>query len=232
MNAIVAEDLHFLYADARGDQAPFALHLPEWSVPTGSRTALFGPSGCGKSTVLNLVAGLLVPASGSLRVLGHNIGAMSEAQRRAQRIASIGFIFQDFPLVDYLDATENVLLPYRINPALSLDTGARSRAASLLEELELGGLAHRKPAALSQGERQRVAIARALVAEPSLLLADEPTAGLDPERASSFMDMLDGLARRRDLTVLMVTHDPTLLPRFDHTLSAGELRTSVGGAAR
>jgi ABC-type lipoprotein export system ATPase subunit len=130
----------------------------------------------------------------------------------------VGFVLQDFPLVEYLDVTENVLLPFRISPALRLDAAARARAAALLDRLGLSGRARRRPAALSQGERQRVAIARALVTEPALLLADEPTAGLDPARAAEVVGWLQALRAERGLTLVLVSHDPAALARFGRRL--------------
>ena len=222
MSVIEAVDLRFAYPPRPGTEA-FELRLPEWSVARGQRVALFGPSGCGKSTLLNLLAGVLVASSGRLMVEGQELAALSEAERRAWRIRNLGFVFQDFPLVDYLDAQENVLLPYRLNSALRLDAGARGRAAELLGQLGLGGKLKRRPRELSQGERQRVAIARALVTEPRLLLADEPTAGLDPERTEQVIELLEGLCQERGLTLVLVTHEPQLRARFPLSLAVGEL---------
>ena len=185
--------------------------------------ALHGPSGCGKSTLLDLVAGSLAPSSGSLEVEGEDLAQLTEAQRRAHRIRTIGFVFQDFPLVEYLDAEENALLPYRIDPRLHIDDETRRRAQDLLESLGLGDKINRRPAELSQGERQRVAIARALVTQPRLLLADEPTAGLDPQQSANVLATLERLCDERGLTLLLVTHDPRLLSRFDDTLAVAEL---------
>jgi putative ABC transport system ATP-binding protein len=223
--AIRARDLRFSYRERGGHEgASFALWLPSWDVPRGASAVLHGPSGCGKSTLLNLISGALRPERGSLEVEGLDLVAASDARRRAHRIRSVGIVFQDFPLVDYLDATENVLLPYRLNPALRLDRAARDRARALLDQLGLGSRLTRRPATLSQGERQRVAIARAIVTEPRLLLADEPTGGLDPGRSASVMDLLDGLRRERGLTLLAVSHDPELIPRFELALEVDRLR--------
>ncbi len=228
MSVIQARELSFAYPRRAGTE-PFELRLAVWSVERGERTALHGPSGCGKSTLLNLLAGVLTASSGMLKVQGQELSDLSEPQRRAWRIKNLGFVFQDFPLVDYLDAQENVLLPYRLNSALTLDGDTRRRASDLLDRLGLGGKLARRPEELSQGERQRVAIARALVTEPGLLLADEPTAGLDPARSAQVMELLEGLCEERGLTLLLVTHDPGLLARFSRTLSVGEL--SAGGPA-
>ncbi|MEO0604994.1 MAG: ATP-binding cassette domain-containing protein, partial [Myxococcota bacterium] len=186
--AIRAEGLRFSYPGSADVASSFGLRVPSWEVPVGARIVLHGPSGGGKSTLLNLVAGVLVAEAGKLEVLGEDMTALGDRGRRAHRIRNMGFIFQDFPLVDYLDALNNVLLPYRINPALRLDDAARQRALSLLEQLDMAPLRSRRPASLSQGERQRVAIARALVTEPRLLLADEPTAGLDVRRTEAFIE--------------------------------------------
>ena len=223
--SIVARALRFAYP-ARPGESPFALHLPSWEVPAGGRVALYGPSGCGKSTLLNLVAGVLPLSEGSLEVAGRQLHGLSDADRRAHRIRSLGFVFQDYPLVEHLSALENVLFPFRLNPALRLDAPARARAATLLGHLGLGDKHHRHPHALSQGERQRVAIARALVTNPAIVLADEPTAGLDPGRSVAVLTLLEELCEDRGVTLLLVSHDPSVLARFDHTLEVGPLSTS------
>ncbi len=225
--AIAARDLRFAYP-ARNAERPFALHLPSWEVPAGGRVALYGPSGCGKSTLLNLVAGVLPLSEGSLEVAGMQLKGLSDADRRAHRIRSLGFVFQDYPLVDHLSALENVLFPLRLNPAVQLDTPARTRAATLLGDLGLGDKHHRRPVALSQGERQRVAIARALVTDPAIVLADEPTAGLDPSRSVAVLTLLEQLCEDRGVTLLLVSHDPSMLARFQHTLEVGTLSTADG----
>jgi ABC-type lipoprotein export system ATPase subunit len=213
--AIQATDLDFAYG------ADFAMHLPAFQVKQGARVVLHGPSGCGKSTLLNLVAGALVPKSGSLVVCGTELAKLSESQRRAWRVQNVGFVFQDYPLVDYLSAVDNVLLPYRLNSALKLDGQAKTRAESLLNTLDLGDKLQRRPAKLSQGERQRVAIARAVVTQPRILLADEPTTGLDPERSSAVLDLLDRLVAEQQLTLLLVSHDPQVQARFPQQLDMG-----------
>ena len=204
--AIEAIDLQF----SRGT---FSLSLPAWTVLPGQRVALHGASGCGKSTLLDLISGQLLPSSGQLTVAGRQPARMTVAQRRAWRAQQIGFIFQDFPLIDYLSALDNVLLPYRLSAGLKRDAAVVERAGALLSTLGLTD--HRRsPARLSQGERQRVAIARALVTQPRLLLADEPTAGLDPTQSQAVLDLLWSLSADHGLTLVLVTHDPALLGRF------------------
>jgi len=172
--------------------------------------------------LLNLVAGLLRPERGSLEVEGRRLDSMTDVERRAHRIREMGFVFQDYPLVGYLDVEENVLLLYRLNRALTLDTTVRHRARDLLDSLGIADLRSSRPAELSQGERQRAAIARALITDPSLLLADEPTAGLDPDRSESVLELLEGLSADRRLTLVMVSHDPAMLSRFDTVVDLDE----------
>jgi putative ABC transport system ATP-binding protein len=222
--AIHVSNLRFSYpAPHDGAASAFHLALDDWRVESGARVALHGPSGCGKSTLLDLLAGVLRPNTGSIVVGGEDLARLADDAVRAHRIRTLGFVFQDFPLVDYLDALENVLFPYRLNRALRLDDEARRRAGELLQGLGLAGKEGRLPRELSVGERQRVAIARALVTGPRILLADEPTAGLDPDQSLAVMRQLETASREHGLTLVMVTHDPALLGRFDHTLAVERL---------
>ncbi|MEM7395099.1 MAG: ATP-binding cassette domain-containing protein, partial [Verrucomicrobiota bacterium] len=138
--------------------------------------------------------------------------------RRAFRIAHIGMIFQEFELLDYLKVRDNMLLPFRVNPALTCTREVRDRIDGLAESVKVGGLMNRYPRRLSQGERQRVAICRALATEPGLIFADEPTGNLDPKTSDTIVDIILEQAKERDATVLMVTHDHSLLKRFDRVV--------------
>ncbi|MEO1612911.1 MAG: ABC transporter ATP-binding protein [Pseudomonadota bacterium] len=193
----------------------FRLSIPAFAAETGERVAVVGPSGSGKTTLLNLIAGLERPDAGRVEVDGFDVGAASDAARRAHRAQSIGFVFQNFALMDYLTGMENILYPYRVSPALRLDRAARERAQALGDACGIGAKLHRRPAALSQGERQRVAICRALVTRPKLILADEATGNLDPAAKTAIIDVLFARAEEAGATVLAVTHDHELLPRFD-----------------
>jgi len=209
---IAVRDLVFRYPGAGG----FSLSVPAWTVPTGSRAAVVGPSGSGKSTLLRLLTGELAPHGGEVEVAGVRVDRLDASARAAWRVRNVGVVFQDFPLIDALDATENVLLPYRLHPALRLDAAARGRARRLLDAVGLAGKTGRRPGALSQGERQRVAIARALVTEPPVVLADEPTTGLDDRHAAAVIDELLVAAAGR--TLVVVTHDPRVRARIGAVL--------------
>jgi putative ABC transport system ATP-binding protein len=206
-------DLHFRYGDAG-----FALRIDELNVGAGESVALVGPSGSGKTTLLHLVAGILPPDAGRIRVDGEDLAALDDAARRTFRIRRIGLVFQEFELLEYLSVLDNVLLPYRIHPALQLDGAARRRARALAERLGIGDKLGRAPNSLSQGERQRVAVCRALVTGPPLLLADEPTGNLDPANKQRVVQALFELAAESGATILTVTHDQDLLSHFGRVI--------------
>lgn len=215
---IEAENLRFAYPGGG-----FTLDLPALRIDAGARVAVVGPSGTGKTTLLNLVAGLARPDAGRLRVAGQDLGALDDGARRAFRARTIGFVFQTFALVDYLTARENILYPYRVGLGLRLDRAVRDRADALAEACGIAGKLGRRPAALSQGERQRVAICRALVTRPGLILADEATGNLDPATKDVILDLLFARAEEAGATVLAVTHDLDLVPRFDRVLDFAQL---------
>jgi putative ABC transport system ATP-binding protein len=193
----------------------FFLQIPEFSVEKHEKLAVIGPSGTGKTTLLNLVAGIIVPSRGSISVNDTAVNQLNDAQRRQFRITSIGFVFQDFELLDYLNVYDNILHPYRITKALHLDSPVRQRARKLAEEMDIGDKLKRRSTDLSQGERQRAAICRALLSQPRLILADEATGNLDPENKTRILDLLFRAVEEHDTTLLAVTHDHELLKRFD-----------------
>ena len=210
---IEIQDLRFTYAE--GD---FGLGVEELCIAKGRRVGWVGPSGSGKTTLLHLVAGIICPDSGRVETCGQELTILRDAARRDFRIANLGLVFQDFALLDYLNVLDNILLPYRINRSMRLDSSAQTRAQRLAVDVGLGERLTRRPGQLSQGERQRVAVCRALVANPSLLLADEPTANLDPDNAERVLDVLDGYATEHEATLIVVTHDRDVLDRFDETI--------------
>lgn len=202
----------------------FKLRVPEFSLQDNERVAIVGPSGSGKTTLLNLIAGILTPDAGQIDVAGADVAAMSDVARRRFRASTIGFVFQDFALLDYLSARQNILYPYRITPALTLDAQARARADSLAAACGIGDKLDRHPSALSQGEQQRVAICRALVTQPKLILSDEATGNLDPDSKARILDLLFEQASEAGAAVLAVTHDHELLPRFERVLDFSQFR--------
>ncbi len=219
--SVAISKLGFRYRE--GD---FALRVPELQVARGEALAFVGPSGSGKTTLLHLIAGIATATEGRVVTEGVEVSALSEPARRNFRVGAIGLVFQEFELLEYLSVFDNVLLPYRINSTLHLDGRVRARARELAERLGIAKLLGRRPAQLSQGERQRAAVCRALVVDPPLLLADEPTGNLDPANKLRVLDLLFDVARERGATLVTVTHDHGLLPRFDRVLDFKQFSTS------
>ncbi len=201
----------------------FHLEIPKLGIAAGEKVAVIGPSGLGKTTLLHLLAGVLVPETGRITVDGVEMTALSQEDRQDFRALRMGMVFQEFELLGYLDAIDNVLLPYRISPVLALDAAARARADALTKEVGLDGKQQRYPRYLSQGERQRIAVCRALVTRPAVILGDEPTGNLDPENRDHIMDTLWRYAEETGAPLVVVTHDHELLGRFDRTIDVREL---------
>ena len=212
-------DLHFAYS-AEG----FRVHVPQLELAAGKALALAGPSGAGKSTLLRLLTGLLTPTAGRVSLGSAQMDTMTHEARRAFRLQHIGLVFQDFALLDYLTVTENILLPHQFRG--TADAAVRSKMLDLTQRLHIDRYLDKRVSHLSQGERQRVAVARALVHEPQFVFADEPTASLDPARGRIVVDMLLEDTRKRGACLVMVTHDPNLLPLFDQTVRMEDLATA------
>jgi len=194
-------------------------------VKQGEFLALMGPSGSGKSTLLNLIAGIDRPTQGEVRVAGESLGELGSSKLAAWRARHVGFIFQLYNLIPVLTAYQNAELPL-----LLTRLSAAERRKRVLLALGLVGLEDRAghfPRQLSGGEEQRVAIARAFVADPTLLVADEPTGDLDAKNAEEILVLLQRLHREMGKTIIMVTHDPHAAERADHTvhLDKGVLKT-------
>ncbi len=216
-------DVSFAYARSAGTR-PFRLDVEELRLQPGEAAAVIGPSGSGKTTLVHLCAGILVPERGEVTVGGVRLDALTDAERRRERARQVGLVFQEFELLDYLSALENILVPLRVRGATREELRAgKARASELARAVGIADLLGRPPAQLSQGERQRVAIARALVTEPALVLCDEPTGNLDPDAASAAVDLLLSEARARGAALMMVTHDHSLLDRFDRVLDVTSL---------
>jgi lipoprotein-releasing system ATP-binding protein len=179
----------------------------------GTRAAITGPSGCGKSTLLHVVGGLDAPTAGTVRLGDVDPYALPEPELARFRNRSIGFVFQDAHLLPQFDVLENVLVPtlaFGDPPA-----GVGERARELLDRVGLGHRLRHRPSQLSGGERQRAAVARAMVANPDLLLCDEPTGSLDPASADAVADLLFELQAERDTLLVVVTHSADLAGRFE-----------------
>jgi len=201
----------------------FRLRVSSLDIEAAQRVAFIGPSGSGKTTLLHLAAGILLPKTGTIRTGGVEISHGSDADRRRFRISNIGLIFQEFELLEYLTVRQNIMLPYRINPALKLNLQVRSSVESLARCAGIAEVLDRRPRSLSQGERQRVAVCRALVADPRIILADEPTGNLDPQTSQKIVQLVLDQAATRGATVLMVTHDHSLLDSFDRVVDIDRL---------
>ena len=216
---IVFENLAFQYP---GDT--FSLEIPSLNIGKSEKVAVTGPSGCGKTTLLKLIGGILKPRSGKIKVGGHLVSSFSKKESQAFRIRNIGLVPQRFELLDYLTVRENVLLPYRVSGSLPIGSEEEYRAIQLMKRVGIAHHSERRPEQLSQGERQRVTICRGLVTKPKVILADEPTGNLDPGNQSIITDLLLEQADEIGATVVMVTHEPTLLPLFDRSINLLELR--------
>jgi ABC-type lipoprotein export system ATPase subunit len=202
----------------------FHLDIESMSVQNGETVAVIGPSGTGKTTLLNLISGVAVPGAGKIMTNGIEVSALDDAARRDFRIQHIGFIFQEFELLEYLNVLDNILLPYRISGALELTPAVRTRAGELAGMVGLADKLGRNVLHLSQGERQRVAVARALLPDPALILADEPTGNLDPENTDRVLDIINDYVQNNGATLVSVTHERNLLERFERVIDFSDFR--------
>ncbi|MGQ9693715.1 MAG: ABC transporter ATP-binding protein [Thermodesulfobacteriota bacterium] len=195
------------------------LDIPYWRMENGEQMALFGPSGSGKTTFLNLLAGLLVPHTGKLRVCGHALETMSEGKRDRFRAQFIGYIFQNFNLLPGFSALENVFL----GMTFSSKKGTLKEAELLMDEVGLSHRKHSYPAQLSLGEQQRVAVARALASRPQLILADEPTGSLDSKNRDGILRLLQDICQNHGCSLLIVSHEQEVISYFKKSISFVEL---------
>ncbi|WP_028454808.1 ABC transporter ATP-binding protein [Chitinilyticum litopenaei] len=205
------------------------LDIARFRLEAGERVFLHGASGSGKSTLLALLTGIASPQAGSIRLLERPFSTLAASARDQFRADHIGYVFQQFNLLPYLDLLDNVLLPCRFSARRRQQAGdVRRTAQALLAELDLADPAlHRRPVnTLSVGQQQRVALARALIGAPELLIADEPTSALDGERRQAFIDLLLRLAARHGSSVVFVSHDATLAAHFDRTVALADLNAA------
>lgn len=217
---------HFGEGEARVD----ALRGVSLTIGPGEVVGLLGPSGSGKTTLLNIIGCILEPSGGRMRLDGELLfdGRWQRADLRRLRLDKIGFIFQAHNLMPFLDARDNVALVLHLAGRSGAEAAAR--ADELLDYLQVGHRRRAMPASLSGGEAQRVAIARALANRPRIILADEPTAALDSERAGIVMDLLRRLAREQEAAIVVVTHDEKIFPRLDRIFQLRDGRLVGGGA--
>jgi putative ABC transport system ATP-binding protein len=215
-NGILVRIEHLSKSYRRGEQRVPVLTDVNLEIARGDYVALMGPSGSGKSTLLNLIAGIDQPDGGTLLIDGADLTRMSQTRLAAWRAASVGFVFQFYNLMPVLTAFENVELPL-----LLTDLSRSERRARVALTLQLVGLSDRTdhyPNQLSGGQQQRVAIARAVVADPLLLIADEPTGDLDRAAAAEILGLLEQLNRELGKTIVMVTHDPRCAEAAHHLI--------------
>lgn len=214
----------------------FSLEVQSFVLPARERILLIGPSGSGKSTFLSLLCGILAPQAGRIEVLGQDLAGMSAAARDAFRAEHFGIVFQMFNLLPYGSVIDNVLLPLSFAPGrrrrATARTTAEEEARRLLARLGLGAavLGRRSAANLSVGQQQRVAAARALIGRPEIVVADEPTSALDRDRQDGFLDLLFAEVEAAGATLIMVSHDQSLAPRFDCVLHLADIAVARQGA--
>jgi putative ABC transport system ATP-binding protein len=229
------DDIRFAWPGRHG----FALSVERFVVEAGQKLLLVGPSGSGKSTLLSLISGIVVPASGRVRIVGTELSALGGAARDAFRAAHLGIIFQMFNLVPYLSVLDNVLLPISFAPArrarvLASSGTVEGEARRLLEHLGLDAeqVANQSAATLSVGQQQRAAAARALIGTPEIVIADEPTSALDRDRQQDFLALLFGEIARVGATLVMVSHDQSLAPQFDTVVEIAAIARIEPGLPR
>jgi putative ABC transport system ATP-binding protein len=217
--------------------APMVIDIRTLRVARGERVFLRGPSGSGKSTLLSLLAGVVTPREGSVRVLGREIGILGSAERDRFRADHVGFIFQMFNLIPYLSVVENVRLPCgfserRRTHAVRSGGSVEGEAVRLLEHLDMAAadVLRRPVTELSVGQQQRVAAARALIGAPELVIADEPTSSLDADRRAAFIDLLFRECAQAEAALIFVSHDAGLAPLFDRKIEFAEINLGYGPA--
>lgn len=216
------KDVKKSYRQPAGDRLPI-LDVPQLDVAAGEQVVIRGRSGCGKTTLLNAIAGLTTIDAGTIRLNNIDATRLPESGRDRFRARNIGYVFQTFNLLPAFTALENVLLGMTF-------TGQRSdrpRAEELLQRVGLGHRLHHKPEAMSVGEQQRTAVARALVNKPVLLLADEPTANIDPAHQQQVIDLLREVCGDENVAMLLVTHSPEVSNQFQRVLQLEEVNRVV-----
>lgn len=208
--SLTLQNIQKSYREPSGQKLP-VLDIPEYHLSDGEQAVLLGSSGCGKTTLLNVISGITAPDSGAVIINNTDITKLHEVGRDRFRAAKIGFVFQTFNLLPAFTAVENVMLgsSFASNP---ID---RAQAAALLQSVELGHRLDHRPGQMSVGEQQRVAVARALANRPILLLADEPTANVDPANQDGILKLIRTACEEHNISLLLVTHAPEVAQLFD-----------------
>ena len=221
-DAVSMQDVIFGY-----ERGKPVLHVHDLRVEEGRKIFLYGPSGSGKTTLLGLIAGILQPQQGTCQVVGQEMTRLSTSARDELRGSDIGYIFQSFNLIPYLSVRQNIELPCRVHKrrrerivASTLDR----EAVRIAHRLGIGTALDNSVQKLSTGQQQRVAIARAVMGRPRLVIADEPTSSLDTDRRDSFLELLFEVCDESNATLIFVSHDRSLMSRFDHHLSITDER--------
>lgn len=227
---IELRNVRFAYPDAPNNTI---LDIPQWSVAQGEKLFIHGPSGCGKSTLLGLLSGILPTQQGEIEIFDQRLDKLNGSKRDRFRANCIGYVFQQFNLIPYLSASENIQLAgnfFRPIRTLQAQVSQSTIASSdLLSQLGISVDEQQKPSSqLSIGQQQRVAIARALINRPQLLIADEPTSSLDEQNRDSFMALLMELAEQYNITLLFVSHDLSLANKFHRAEALSTINRAIG----
>lgn len=210
-------DLHFQYP-----ASDFKIEISDIKITQGSKIAISGKSGSGKTTLIHLISGILKPQSGEILFYDESITDMNDKEIRKHRILNIGFIFQEFELLEYLNVMDNLILPYKINKSLVLDAEIKDKAKEIANRIGIGNKLDQHPKQLSGGERQRLAIARALITSPPLIIADEPTGNLDEKTSNIVMDEITDQVSYTNSTLIMISHNNELISSFDEIIDIQE----------
>ena len=210
-------DLHFQYP-----ASDFKIEISDIKITQGSKIAISGKSGSGKTTLIHLISGILKPQSGKILFYDESITDMNDKEIRKHRILNIGFIFQEFELLEYLNVIDNLILPYKINKSLVLDAEIKDKAKEIANRIGIGNKLDQHPKQLSGGERQRLAIARALITSPPLIIADEPTGNLDEKTSNIVMDEITDQVSYTNSTLIMISHNNELISSFDEIIDIQE----------
>lgn len=218
--AIELKSLQFAYP---GRQP--VIDIPDLAIAAGERVFLYGPSGSGKTTLLGLLAGILTASRGTMSVLGRDLTAMRPSDRDRFRGLHIGYVFQMFNLLPYLNVLDNILLPLKLNPVRGKEIRGEfhDEAVRLAAMLGIRNLLEQNVTSLSVGQQQRVATARAMIGNPEILICDEPTSALDEQHRDRFLNLMLNMTTDHNTTVLFVSHDRNLASHFDRKISLREI---------